>query len=357
MADLMAGSNTYEALAKKYKDFLVPAFKIKVRGQDLVASLNLAVEEISIALSLDAANSCSFTIANAYDRKAGAFAKGIKEQLKLGTVLEVEIGYGSSTTMVFKGYVSELSYEFRDTPVISASALDVRRLMMDGSARMLTHYVQSYSQAFTEVMERYQKICPDLVIDQTDDNLVNINQTMSDYDFITKDLTLKAAREFFVLADKAYFRTPQKAQDPLTTLEWGKGLLSFSRNAMYHNAAIRVIGFNEQNKEVLLGEAESKSDDAQTDVIPQPPPTVYTQPDAVEVAQVNKRAESEGKKKKQKTQGGSGTCIGLPEVVPGRFIQLSKLDPDLDNKYYLKSVNHTLGGDGFTTKFNVGGWK
>ena len=357
MADLMSGSSTYEALAKKYKDFLVPAYKIKVRGNDLVSSLKLAVEELSVALSLDAANSCSFTIVNAYDRKAGAFSSEVKTQLKLGTVLDVEIGYGSNTTKVFKGYVSELSYDFRDLPTIAVTALDVRRLMMDGAARMLIHSVQSYSDAFVEVMKRYQKICTSMVIDKTDKNLPKVTQAASDYDFVTKELAVKANREFFVLADKVYFRTPHKVQDAVTTLEWGKGLMSFSRNVMYNNTAVKVYGYNELKKEVLVGEAKSKSDDAQVDVISETQPTILHQPDAQEISQVNERAESEVKKKKKKTQGGSGTCIGLPEIVPGRFLELKKLDSTLDNKYYVKSVSHSLGSDGFTTKFTIGGWK
>ncbi len=353
----MAGSNSFDALAKKYKNFLVPAYKIKVKGKDIVASSNLAVEDLSLDLSLDSASSCTFNIANAYDLKARTFLGDIKSLLKLGTVLEVEIGYGSNTTLIFKGYVSEVSYEFQDIPALSITALDVRRLMMDGQARMMVHSVQNYSQAFSDVMQRYQKICSTLVIDKTDDKLSSVTQTISDYDFVAKELAWKADREFFVLAGKAYFRTPQKSTEPITTLEWGQGLLSFSRNAMYLNSDIRVVGFDEKNKEALLGEYKSKSDDDQSDVISEPQPTVFTEPDAGETAQVKRRAESEGKKKKQKTQGGKAVSIGLPEIVPGRFIELKKLDKDIDGKYYVKSVSHSIGGDGFTTSFNIGGWK
>jgi phage protein D len=159
------------------------------------------------------------------------------------------------------------------------------------------------------------------------------------------------------LGGKAYFRKPYKAQDPLTTLEWGKGLMSFSRNSMYHHSSIKVIGFDEPNKDVLVAEVSSKSDDAQSEPIADPQQSVYTQPDALEIAEVEKRAENEGRRRKQRTQGGSGTCIGLPEVVPGRFIDLQKLDGDIDGKYYITNVSHSLGSGGFTTRFNIGGWK
>lgn len=350
-------TSTYDQLAQKYKNFLVPTVKIKSQGKDLISSLKLAVENLSLTLSLDFASCCRFTVANAYDIKARTFESRIKSQLMLGTVLEVEIGYGSATTLVFKGYVSELTYEFRDLPVIDITVLDVRRLMMEGQSRMLIHNVKSYSEAFSEVMKRYQKICSQLVIDKTDEKLKNVTQTTSDYDFVARELTRKADREFFVLAGKAYFRTPQKSASPIMTLEWGNGLLSFSRNAMYHDAAVTVVGFDEENKTALVGEVRSKGDDPQKRVISEPQPTVYTEPDAMETAQVKKRAEAEGKKRKRRTQGGRGVCIGLPEIVPGRFIELKKLDKDLDGKYYIKSVDHNLGADGFSTSFSIGGWK
>lgn len=353
----MSGKYTYDQLAQKYKSFLVPAVKLKSQGKDLLSSLKLAVDNVSLSLSLDHASSCRFSVVNAYDLKARTFDSKIKSQLMLGTVLDVEIGYGSATTAVFKGYVSEVAYEFRDMPTLEITVLDVRRLMMEGQARMMVHSVQNYSQAFSDVMQRYQKICTSLVIDKTDDKLKCVTQTTSDYDFVAKELTWKADREFFVLAGKAYFRIPQKVETPIMSLEWGQGILSFSRNSLYHDAAVKVIGFDEENKKVLTAEAQSKGDDPQKSVIPQPQPTVYTEPDAVETEQVKKRAETEGKKRKRRAQGGRGVCIGLPEIVPGRFIELKKLDKDLDGKYYIKNVEHSLGVDGFSTSFSVGGWK
>lgn len=357
MADLMNGSSTYEELAATYNDFLVPAFKIKADGDDIVSSLNVAVEDLSIDLKMDSASSCNFVIANAYDLKNGSFSSGVKAKLKLGTMLEAEVGYGSETTLVFKGYISEVSYEFRDMPTLSVSALDVRRLMMNGN-KMTIHEVQNYSQAFSAVMESYQKICSTLEVDATDDNLTEgVAQTTSDYKFIADGLTKKAGREFFVLVDTAYFREPQKAQDSVTTLEWGKGLLSFSRNALYQNVDVKVVGYDEKNKETVSGEASSQGDDDQVDPISEKPTKLMLAPDAVEPEKAQTRAESEADKLKKKSQGGQAVCVGLPEIVPGRFITLDKLDEDINGKYYIKGVRHSLGGEGFTTNFSIEGWK
>jgi phage protein D len=133
--------------------------------------------------------------------------------------------------------------------------------------------------------------------------------------------------------------------------------MAFSRNALYYDGAVRVIGFDEANKKSLVAEEKVKGDPKQQTVISEPQPTVTTDPDAYELDQAKKRAKAEGNRNKQKSQGGRGTCVGLPEIVPGRFIQLKKLDKDIDGTYYIKSVNHNLGADGFTTNFSIGGWK
>lgn len=299
----MSGTCVYDSLVQKYKNFMTPAFKIKCEGKDIISSLQAAVEDVSINLSLDYASSCSFTVVNAYDLKARTFDSKFKSQFILGTIIEVEIGYGSSTTMVFKGYISEVNYEFRDVPVISITALDVRRLMMESNARMIIHSVQSYSQAFSEVMKRYQKICTSLVIDKTNEKLPNVTQRLPDYDFVAHELCRKADREFFVLAGKAYFRTPQKVTTPIMTLEWGKGLMAFSRNALYYDGTVRVIGFDEANKKSLVAEEKVKGDPNQKAVISEPQPSITTDPDAYELEQAKQRAKAEGKKNKQKSQG------------------------------------------------------
>ena len=48
--------------------------------------------------------------------------------------------------------------------------------------------------------------------------------------------------------------------------------------------------------------------------------------------------------------------MGLPELVPGRFITLGGLDKDLNNDYYIKEVQHDFGSDGFSTRMEIGGW-
>ena len=77
----------------------------------------------------------------------------------------------------------------------------------------------------------------------------------------------------------------------------------------------------------------------------------------VQEKKAKKRAEKEAAERRQKAQSGSLSCIGLPELVPGRFVGVAGLDPDLDLDYYIREVQHEFGSDGFSTSLTLGGWE
>ncbi|MEG1917402.1 MAG: hypothetical protein RR092_02000 [Oscillospiraceae bacterium] len=351
---LMDDKYTYSKLVGDYGQFRAPAIKLKVDGSPLSGAV--AVERVSATLSLDSASAVTFQVTGAYDVKSGGFQSSVKSKLKLGAKVSLSLGYGSATTEIFQGFISGVGAQFRDAPELSVTAMDVRRFMMEGTSREEMHVVSTYSAAFEEVMKRYSALCPSLEVDATDsDEITQIFQRASDYEFVVNNLAKKTNREFFVLADKAYFRKRAKVTAPLMTLRWGEGMLSFSRNSLYQNVKIVVLGFDPDKQEAVKAEVAEKASDAQKNAGSQNE-TVIADPDAKEEAKAKKRAEKEAAERKRKAQNGSVDCVGLPEIVPGRFITLTGLDSDLDNDYYIREVRHEFGSDGFTTSFEIGGW-
>lgn len=359
MADLMSGGMvSFSNLTKKYSNFMVPAMKIKVQGSDIIASLGLLVESMTVIHALEGAGSCQFTLAGVYDVKKRQFDSAVLSKLKLGTILTVELGYGSATTMVFKGYVHETTVQYSEFPVLQITAMDVRKLMMVGAARMNSFTVNTYSDIFTTIMQDYQKICTTLVIDKTSAQLKGerVFQTVSDYKFIQKNLVPRGSREFFVLAGKAYYRTPRKNEQPITELTWGGGLLSLERSASYLNTEVSVRGYDEQKAEVYLSKVVARASDQQTSATAAPQVLFMPDPDATDNSRATDRAKELAESLENESMSASGTCIGLPELVPGRYIKLSKLGNGMDQSYYITKVTHTLGADGFSSSFEVEGW-
>lgn len=357
MADLMTGKSTFSELHQKYGNFLTPAIAIAVDDKDIVSKLQLAVDEVSVDLTLEEAASCSFTVVNAYDGKNRQFRSNATDLLIPGAVVKVSLGYASNLTVVFVGYISEVSVSFQESPTISVTAMDLRRLMMDGGETFIVHPEKSYSDAFLAVMKRYDKLILQKEVDATPTEFEQISQRNNDYDFVTKHLAKRGNREFFVLAGKVYFREPQKVSGAIVTLEWGHSLLSFTRNSLYQDITVKVVGYDEENKEPLLGEANVKSKDKQKQAIPEAQSTLKPAPSLTDLKAASAAAKKEAESRQQRAQGGRGSCIGLPEIVPGRYIKLTKLDSALDKTYYISKVQHSFGSDGFTTQFEIRGWK
>ncbi len=349
-----ASTQSYKALMNKYSQFMAPACEIKIDGSALPTGV--AAEGINVTLSLEAASTVRFQVVGAYDIKSSGFDSSVKSKLKLGAKVAVSLGYGSELLEVFQGFIFSVGASFGDVNALTITAMDVRRLMMEGTAREEKHVVTTYSAAFEEVMGRYSALCSKKEVTATDsDEIESIVQRVSDYQFITETLCTRGNREFFVLGDTAYFREAGANTTPCVELNWGEGLLSFSRNSLYQNLKITVLGFDADNKESVSAEVTEKSEEALT-AIGSANETVLVDSDAKEVAKAKKRAEKEARKRKKEAQQGSGSGVGIPDIVPGRFITLGKLDSDLNGKYYINEVSHNFGGDGFTTDFQIGGW-
>lgn len=357
MGNLMSGSFTNMQLENKYGNFIAPSYKIKANGVDVVSTKKVIVAELTVILSLNAASSAVVKLADLYDEEAHSFKSDIKSKFKLGTVVEIEVGYLSSTTMVFKGYVSGLGVEFSEHPLLVIQMMDARRLMMSSGKKHLLHEVKNYSDAFKKIMGDYSALCSP-VVDATKDSLIKpLAQNTNDYNFVTRELIEKgkAPREFFILGDKAYFREPAKETSAVMKVRFGRELLTFNMFLNYMDTKIVVSGYDAKTQKAVSATVAAKSKDSQSSLISTTPEVYYLDPDADSQEKAKTRAAAIAKREQNKTCTGNGTLIGLPEVVPGRFLEIEMMDALANRKYYITEVVHTIDSETFTTSFEIGG--
>lgn len=357
----MTDTYDYFELAQQYQNFMIPAYKITIGGKNIVTDCKILPESINITLSLNSASSVTMRLTGIYDRERSAFKSVVNQVLKLGNTVIVRIGYGSSLELVFKGYVHEVSADFSEEPSMTVTAMDVRRLMMDYTVDNYVHAATSYSEAFESVMKKYQKLVNTKVEStpqiKEDNNVIEgIIQRGTDYEFVNRLLCKAEEREFFVFGDMAYYRKPKGNKSASITLEWGQSLFSFHKNAIYKDTAVQVLGYT-MNKEMVTAKAEAVSDPKAAKPISQSQKRIIIIPNMSDKTKAEKRAKREADKEKEKSQQGSGKCIGLPQIVPGRYITVKKMDPSIDGSYYVTKVDHSIGSDGFTTSFEIGGYK
>ena len=49
--------------------------------------------------------------------------------------------------------------------------------------------------------------------------------------------------------------------------------------------------------------------------------------------------------------------FGLPEIIPGRFLKIDRVDNLVNRKYYITRVTHRFDGSGFLTEIETEGWE
>lgn len=353
----MRESSSYAILESQYGNFIIPALKIKVNGSDVIKTMGLVIEEIRVTLSVKLAGMAVFKIAGLYQEKNHSFDSDVKEKFKLGTVAEVELGYLSSTKNVFKGYVAMLGAEFGESPLLVVTLMDARRLMMTSGKKQVLHDVKNYSDAVREVLEAYSKLCSP-VIEATSDGLEKpLSQTTNDFDFITKELihACKTDREFFIVGDQAYFRAAQSVKAPMLNVEYGRELQSLNVDFSYLDLQVNVIGYNPKEQTSVKASEKASGCLSQTKLIGQTPVLTMVDADADSVEKAKVRAAALARSQEESTCVGKGSTFGLPELIPGRYLQVEALDAMLNRKYYITEVTHVLNSESFMTYFEIGG--
>lgn len=358
MAGLMTDVYTYDALANKYGNFHIPAIRLYINGSELNQEMSQNIIDVEISLSLSAANTAVIRIDGNYDREKRSFDSKIVKKFKLGTIIEVGIGYGSEVKKVLKGFVALLSVEFGQQPCLVVTIMDARRLMMCSGVHQVLHDVKNYSDAVKKILANYSKLCK-AEIDATKDNLqAPISQNSTDYDFIANELASsgRVGREFFVLADTAYFRKPRKEKRPMMKMEFGRELQNFQIENGYLDLKIEVSGYNQQEQKPISAIAVAKTKEPQSSLFSQTPVSCISDAGADTQERAKTRAQSLADNMLTSSQNGRGTCIGLPEIVPGRYLEVAKLEEMVNKKYYVTSVRHSLNQNFFQTEFEIGGW-
>ena len=375
--DPMTVTFTYEDAVKEYKNFYAPAYELKIGSMEIDETnkpANIQVDGIRVEIAMgDMAGCASFDIINAYDQKNSKFNEEIINALQLGEKVEVSLGYGSALTLVFKGYISSISTSFSTggLPTLSVYCMDVTGLMRDNErdeqATESKDYIEVVKEMLGASIYTPYLSAEDMKITAQDssgggsttggEGALSISHSTNDLLYL-ESLAREIGYEFFVVAGKFYFRPiTNKAESPITHLKWGSSLMSFSRELIMRVQVckVKVIGKGLQTTERIEAEAVATKADSERTKKPGEGTTKIIRDETIRTqADAKKRADAELEELRKKSFGGNCSCIGLPKLVPGRYIDISGLSGELNATYYIRSVSHNLGSGGFTTTFEVG---
>ncbi len=139
-------------------------------------------------------------------------------------------------------------------------------------------------------------------------------------------------------------------------LKPGGGLISLETDTEYKNVSYEVQGFDPAAHNPVSGKAEAKTAGEMADALGGAGKIYVTDPECTSATRATAVAQSLARQAMEKTQKASIRCIGLPELIPGRFIQIERVDSLVNKKYYITRVTHTFNREGFRTALEAEGW-
>jgi len=358
-------------LSKNYREFYAPAYSVRLRRDDLMRDLLVAVSQLEINLALGAASRFSFTVSNSYSHKLSAFKTGRSDDLlkllAFGAEVEISMGYGDAKSMPvsLSGLVTEITTNFPDgaSPDLSVSGYDHGFLLTMGKNSRTWTKAQD-SDAAKEIAG-FNNL--DATIETTREKHAQIEQNQeSDWEFLKK---LADRNHFELFVDeqrKLHFGKPNDKSDAVVKLLYGQGLLSFKPEANLAGqiAKVEVYGWNPKTKEVIKGTATAGEESGLSGKSagqrlnefvrdPQKRPTLRLRQPVFTQAEADQRAKAALNEKAKQFLTGEGEAIGLPELRPDRNVELANLGSPFSKIYYIQEATHKIDASGYRTRFKV----
>ena len=361
------GSYTMKSLYDSNDKFTAPGFHITIDGKKLDSS-KYHIPTLEVEQRADGtAGGCTFTLEGQYDRESSSWSESLSSIVKAGAKLAVTGGYANQKDL-FYGYVDEYTLEFPEnsgTPRITVTGMDGLGFLMNqhkpvyGGKKKAAEVIkeilnQSVSAGFAKkvTVGTLKEFQAPLVKEGGDD---------------WRFLNLLAARygmTLFVLSGEMIFDNVAGQTSPILTLTLGTNLKSFEKRVSLARQVGKVeIRGRDVNQKPIKGEASSVSVGGSGKSAAQLVPAlkqsvlrefselVRTQAECTQLAQARLDSIAMG------LVSGKGRCVGVPQLIPGRYITIEGGDAQTNGSYLLTKVRHIFEHEGYITEFEVKGAK
>jgi phage protein D/phage baseplate assembly protein gpV len=334
-----------------------PRFEVRISGLTLAADLADQILSLEVDTDLDLAGTFRFVVRNSDNSLLDSAL------LDLGKTVEIHLGYGNDLTPALLGEIAaiEPSFPTDGPPTVSVSGYD-KSYKMRRSQPPPTQYSFMNDSLIAAQIAVANGLIP--VVDPTPsfdtEQKVKIGSDMA----FLKAQAQKYFFDVYVEWDRLHFQLP-RPQLAAHVLEWGSNLSSFSpRISDAGLAGLQVVrSYNQELAQaiyVAVVAADFDVDDlveklgsaaldllgtlARQGIMHQ---TVKNPLSAAELARSLLADLLEG------MYEGSGSCIGLPDLTAGRYVEIRGVGRRFSGTYRARKVTHRIDGSGFTTSFSI----
>lgn len=337
--------------------FFAPRARIDISGVTLAADVSRHVLSVRYDNDIELADMFTIVLDNAGNRFTDSplFVPG-KE-------VELHLGYGDDLHPMMLGEIASIEPSFPQSgaQTITVSGYDrsqrLRHSIPDRPAFLFANDSLMATQIALEAglipIVDPSSFPPEEALPRTAPDMT-----------ILKERAYANYFEVFVRWDKLYFRFP-RPQKELIELEWGRNLSSFAPRLSHAGlAGVQVVrSYDEDLALNIVGVATAASLDLDT-ILERlgeagigglatlgrrtvNKESVRSPIDAVALAKSMLQDLLDG------MYEASGSCIGLPALLAGQYIEVTGVGRRFSGRYRLSRVSHTLDASGYRTDFDV----
>lgn len=372
-------------LISKYEGFYEPTSRVYLGGANPEENKKNPAYVVDIIVEVTSdlkASIATFSLINVYSYNEGAFrTNDIKKFIAIGTDVKILLGHAMNLTTVFVGYIAGVDFLYNaEAPgesMIRITAMDIKGVMManNSSKRLKANY---YSDAVKEILDgqTYQNlknnnIITDLSVSDTPDkpaggamgaggagggevdNRIEM-VAESDYEFVVK-AARKFNYEFFTVGGNVVFRAAKLNTEILAELSPGPAIIyydvGYDITGIVGEVKVRTMDIGKANKiEVKKKNANKVSIGSKAKPLISNQSFVYVDSAIETQTDADNRAQYILEDMSYRLGHIKMILKGMPEFVPGRFIQLKGFGDAVSNKFYITDVTHEyMAGVGYTT--------
>lgn len=383
----------FDDLKKQYGGFDRPVLVVRIDDKEVgSADKGYPVSDLYVDLTSGyEASIAEFSLYGAYDKASASYnvSSNLKKFTKMGAKVEIWTGYGTEAKNIFVGAIMRVNYRhgMDEVPCIRVTAMDVKGIMMASTySRQLK--ATSYSAAVQEVLEKstYTSLkslgiisgihvsdTPDKpssgmgsVLGEEDSALSGLgggtalsgqeeetDRTIemvaeSDYEFIVK-AAKRYNYEFFTECGDVYFRKAKADTTTRIAITPLMGMYSFDVSyditGLVNKVTVRatdaakakVIEASRKNQSSLPGKAKTLIKGNEK---------YYIDASVTSKEEADYRAQSLMETISYRFGTLECEMQGMPEYLPGYFIELSGLGSGINNTFYINRVIHQMTQDG-----------
>lgn len=356
-----------KTLQKEYEECIAPGFQIVMDDVSL-DSAKTPIISLEVELTADGtASGCRFSLECMYNYKESKWDDDLQDKIKVGSRIVILTGYVIQK-QIFVGYVDEFSlhHDGSGPPRLEVSGIDGLGYLMGAMNYEITGQKPSadiVGSLFDKAISAGYAVSKDISIEGEFGRPL-LKEDIDDYQYLRK-LAEHVNVNLLVSNGEMIFKDLMKDTTPVISLTLGKGLLSFEKRLSLKGQVgkVEVHGWD-VNNDPIEGSAESVSVGGSSGKTAAETAAsikeltirinnayVQTEEECASLAQAKLNSIASN------FVFGRGVCVGLPEIIAGRYIEILGTEKNVSGTYFLNKVTHKINESGYVTEFEVKGAK